>query len=69
MSREVYKVSEGDDLKEARNEMCKHQVRRLIVLDDQDQICGVVSLGDIATKCRDPQIDAKIIEIVSEKTH
>jgi CBS domain-containing protein len=60
-------VRGNQEVEEAADEMCKNQIRRLVVTDENDKICGVLSLGDIATRCKDPDLDADIIESVSEE--
>lgn len=67
MTSRSYHVSENDNVNIAAKKMCQHQIRRLIVLDKDKHISGVVSLGDIACKCKNHEIDAEIIEEVSEK--
>ncbi|MBA2653743.1 MAG: CBS domain-containing protein [Gammaproteobacteria bacterium] len=67
MTSRSYYVLENDDVSLAAEKMCQHQIRRLIVLDKNKHISGVVSLGDIATKFKNHEIDAEIIEEVSEK--
>jgi CBS domain-containing protein len=66
MSTKSHCVQERDEIEVAAKKMCDLKVRRLIVLDENKHICGVVSLGDIATKCKDHKLDAEIIEYVSE---
>lgn len=41
-------------------------IRRLIVLDDNKEIVGVVSLGDLALEARDRSISAEALEAISE---
>ena len=48
MSDRVVSVSENDDLSVAEQAMQANQLRRVPVLDDQQQICGILSLNDIA---------------------
>ena len=36
------------DIKEAEDLMCKHQIRRLPVVDDNNKIVGIITLGDLA---------------------
>ncbi len=67
MTPEVVHILKDQDLEDAAQEMCKRQIRRLVVVDNNEKICGVLSLGDIATKCNDHEIDAEIITSVSEK--
>ena len=37
-----------DDVEEAATKMSDAQVRRLPVIDDQEKLCGIVSLGDLS---------------------
>ena len=48
MSDEVVSARIDDDCQDVANKMSEAQVRRLPVLDDQDRLCGIVSLGDLA---------------------
>jgi hypothetical protein len=46
--------------------MEKLQIRRLVVLSRNEQISGVVSLGDLAVETRDDALVGEILERVSE---
>ena len=37
-----------EDVEEVANRMSEAQVRRLPVVDEQERLCGIVSLGDLA---------------------
>ncbi len=50
MSKNVVTVHENDDVTTAANIMEEKKVRRLVVLDQHEEIAGVVSLNDIAIK-------------------
>lgn len=69
MTTESYSVRDQDKVEVAAKKMCDKKIRRLVVFDKNQHICGVVSLGDIATKCKDHELDAEIIEYVSKKGH
>ncbi|MDT8271660.1 MAG: CBS domain-containing protein [Desulfomonilia bacterium] len=49
MSGEVLACSENTDVSEAARLMEENKVRRLIVIDKNNQAVGIVSLGDLAT--------------------
>lgn len=66
MTPKAFHVSEDDEVRIAAEKMCKQQIRRLVVFDKNNNITGVISLGDIATRCENPKIEAEIIEAVSE---
>jgi CBS domain-containing protein len=48
MSGEVICARVDDDCEEVAIRMSEAQVRRLPVLDEQQRLCGIVSLGDLA---------------------
>jgi len=48
MSNDVVCVRLGEDCADVANKMSEAQVRRLPVIDEQDRLCGIVSLGDLA---------------------
>ncbi len=69
MSKKVVTCHENDNVEEAVKLMKDKKVRRLIVLDLRDKVAGVVSLGDIATKCDNPNMNHEVLHAVSEKSH
>lgn len=58
MSTNVRTAREDEDVDEVLSEMAESQIRRLPVVDDQDRLVGIISLGDIAAK--DPDKDADV---------
>jgi CBS domain-containing protein len=48
MSRQVYSCRSNEALIEAEETMRSHQVRRLPVLDENDNLVGLISLNDLA---------------------
>jgi CBS domain-containing protein len=48
MSRELWYVAPDDTLGEAEQLMCRHQVRRLPVVDAVGKLVGIVTFNDIA---------------------
>jgi CBS domain-containing protein len=65
MTDEIICVREDEDVDDVANKMSEAQVRRLPVIDDQERLCGIVSLGDLS---RDADEDAasEALEGVSE---
>jgi CBS domain-containing protein len=59
---------EDQDVEDVAENMAKQQVRRLVVLnnDDEKRLTGVVSLGDIATGAKDEDTVAEATEGVSK---
>jgi CBS domain-containing protein len=58
MSTDVRCAREDDDIDEVLGRMAHTQIRRMPVLDREDHLVGIVSLGDIAAK--DPEDDQDI---------
>ena len=48
MTNDMVCAREDDDVEQAASRMSEAQVRRLPVIDDQDRLCGIVSLGDLS---------------------
>src|SRR5215208_4140944 len=48
MTNDAVCAREDDDVEEAATKMSHAQVRRLPVIDEQDRLCGIVSLGDLS---------------------
>ncbi len=64
MSPDIEYCSEDDDLDDAAKLMKEKQIRRLLVLDDDKKLCGIVSLGDMAVERED--VAAEALEGISE---
>jgi CBS domain-containing protein len=57
MSAHVRCAHEGDDVDRVLGEMAEAQIRRMPVVDGEQRLVGIVSLGDIAAKNPDDQGD------------
>jgi CBS domain-containing protein len=66
MSDEVVYVFEDQDIEEAASLMEEKQIRRLVVLNRNKDMVGVVSLGDISTQQDDEELSGEILKRVSE---
>lgn len=66
MNKNILTIRDDADLHEAALLMEKNRVRRLAVLDQNDQLCGILSLGDIALK-GDAQESNEILKSVSTR--
>ena len=67
MTAEVEYCYEDDDIAEAADKMAELQVRRLPVLDRNQRLVGIVSLGDIAQQGKD-KTTGQALEEISEPT-
>jgi CBS domain-containing protein len=66
MTLEVVTCYEDQDVTEAARLMRDNQVRRLVVLDHDKHLVGIVSLGDLAVETGDEQLVGHTLEGVSE---
>ena len=67
MSPQVETCLEADNVADAAAKMGSHQIRRLVVLDDQGKLAGILSLGDIAVDYGAKAV-GKTLEEISENT-
>ena len=66
MTPDVVYAFEDQDHEEAARLMEQHQIRRLIVLDRDKRLVGIVSLGDLATTTSDETLSGEVVTRVSE---
>jgi CBS domain-containing protein len=52
MSDGIICAREDDDVQDVARRMSDEQIRRLPVLDADDRLCGIVSLGDLSREAR-----------------
>jgi CBS domain-containing protein len=65
MTDDLVTVRIDDDIEDAASRMSEAQVRRLPVIDEQDRLCGIVSLGDLSREADDDCAD-RALEGVSQ---
>jgi CBS domain-containing protein len=66
MTPEVFYCFEDDLVDDAARTMEDKQVRRLLVLNRDKQLVGIVSLGDLAVETGDEELVGNTLEAVSE---
>jgi CBS domain-containing protein len=65
MTEDVVYVFEDQDISEAAKMMEDRQIRRLLVLNRDKELAGIVSLGDLS-QYTDAKISGHVLEQVSE---
>jgi len=60
MSKEVYTCNENQELSEAAEIMEKHNIRRLAVMNRDDDIVGFITVDDLA--CVSPDLAGAVLE-------
>jgi CBS domain-containing protein len=66
MTEGVTYCFEDDDVNEAARLMKEKQIRRLIVLNRDKRLAGIVSLGDLAVETSDEHLTGKTLEHISQ---
>jgi CBS domain-containing protein len=64
MSRHLVTISASSSLEQAAELMGQQQVRRLLVINQGDQVVGILSLGDLA-RVIESQLSAQILHVLS----
>ena len=64
MTRDVVFCFKDQDVQEAARLMQQYQVRRLVVLNQDERIVGIVSLGDLAVETEDQKLAGKTLKQV-----
>ena len=59
-------VFEDQDVQEAARLMQEQQVRRLVVLDRDKRLVGIVSVGDLAVETGNKRLSGGILQEVSQ---
>jgi CBS domain-containing protein len=66
MTPNVIYCFEDQDISDAAHMMEQNQIRRLIVLNRDKRLAGILSLGDLAVDTGDEQLAGHTLEAVSE---
>jgi CBS domain-containing protein len=66
MTTDVVSCRSGDDVGNVIALMEEHQVRRIPILDDSDQLVGIIAQADIATRIEEPNTTAEVVESISQ---
>ena len=65
MSPEVVHAYDDEDVSAAAQKMAERQLRRLIVLDRNRKLTGIVSIGDLAVDAHDDKMTGKALGRIS----
>lgn len=66
MTPEIVYCFDDQTVRDAAETMEEEQIRRLVVLNRDQQLVGIVSLGDLAAKGNDDRLCGEALEQVSE---
>jgi CBS domain-containing protein len=65
MTDEIICAREDDDVDDIASKMSEAQIRRLPVVDSEERLCGIVSLGDLSREA-DPDSAVEALEGVTQ---
>ena len=66
MTRKVVSCRADDDVEKAIDSMSKNQLRRIIVVNEENKILGIISQADVATRVNKSQKTADLVKDVSQ---
>lgn len=66
MSTDLAYCLEGQEIEEAVSLMAARQIRRLPIVNEDKQLVGIVSLGDLAVHARDHDLAGQTLQEISE---
>jgi CBS domain-containing protein len=66
MTPTVIYCFDDQDVRKAADLMAEKQVRRLVVLNREKKLTGIVSLGDICVRCGDNEMAGDTLEDISQ---
>jgi CBS domain-containing protein len=66
MTHDLVYCFEDEDVQEAARLMTEHQIRRLVVVNRDKRLVGIVSLGDLAVETGDEKLSGEALERISE---
>ena len=66
MTRKVVTCLADDDLQKALDAMAEHQLRRILVVDDNNRIVGIIAQADVATRVDQPEKTAEVVKEISQ---
>jgi CBS domain-containing protein len=69
MSPDVVFVYEDQDVKDAAKLMAEKQIRRLIVLNREKRLTGIIAMADLAVDANKDKMTGQTLESISEPAH
>ena len=69
MSASPVSCSEQDDLGDVVRVMAERQIRRIPVVDDRQELRGIIAQADVATRAEQDERTGHLVEAISEPSH
>lgn len=68
MTRKIITCRTDDDIQKAVDAMAENQLRRIIVVDNDQKVVGIISQVDVATRTDQPDEIAEMVKEISQPT-
>lgn len=66
MTRDVVTCHEEDEIEAALEAMSKHQLRRILVVDADGSLVGIIAQADVATRMNEPETTGEVVKEISQ---
>ena len=66
MTRDVVTSRDNDDIRNTMEAMSQHQLRRILVVDAEDGLVGIIAQADIATRLNEPEKTGEVVKEISQ---
>ena len=66
MTSDVVTVTQDDDIQAALDAMSQHQLRRILVVNENENLVGIIAQADIATRMNKPEQTGEVVKEISE---
>jgi CBS domain-containing protein len=66
MTKDVVTCHENDNIRSTLDAMSKHQLRRILVVDADNMLVGIIAQADIATRMNEPEKTGEVVKEISE---
>jgi CBS domain-containing protein len=65
MTRKVVTCRADDDVQKALDAMSKHQLRRILIVDKNNKVLGIIAQADVAMRVDQPEKTASVVKKIS----
>jgi CBS domain-containing protein len=66
MTTEVVTCREDDDIESTLDSMARNQLRRILVVDADNHLVGIIAQADVATRMDEPERTAEVVKEISQ---
>jgi CBS domain-containing protein len=66
MTKDVITCREDDEIESTLNAMSRHQLRRILVVNENDMLVGIIAQADIATRMNEPEKTGEVVKEISQ---